>query len=240
MSLPSHPLARRAWVSTITAAGLGVALAILFAIGGVWSFAPWGVGLAVVAVALGARRARLLEDLVRYERATNFLSSGSRDEADLLFSAVRSRALRAHVAVSRAEIALLRGDLANARALAERSQSMRFSPFSFFSRSNLEPVAHAVCALTKAAGGDADGARTHIAIVRKLPLAAATARARASVAELLLAHAAGDMERLSSLLVSERRILECAVPRERALVRALIRVVERPRECVSPECHTGG
>lgn len=225
--LPSHPQARVLAVFGVALAGLCALCAFQLASSGSWKGA---LTFAVIGAVVGGwflGRIRLLDDLVAYSRALAHLLAGRLDAAERLLLRVRTRGLATSVATCLAEIALARGDFDRALLMAERSLEKKIrSPLSLLVTSPVAASGYATRALIRASRGDVDGARSDIAAVRGVRGAAAVARARAVVAELMVARTTNDVAALAAGLGAHERLLEHATPKERALVRAFARSTE--------------
>lgn len=196
----------------------------------------WGLGLITLAggavfVGLGLYLRSIGGPIQSVNRAYDALTRGELAEAEASLEAAEAGAkasiIRRAIDAQRALIALKRGDLEGALARADQALSRPLGVLSS-DEDRLQVVGtHGIRALVRASRGDAPGARADIASVRADPLATPETLARAELAEAVVLERSGDRDALRAHLVGARRILlEHALPRERALVRAYQRMLE--------------
>ncbi len=162
--------------------------------------------------------------------SVNELQLGRFDEARALLDQAEARLggrmFPRAIFLQRAQLALHAGKNDEALALFERAASV---PLGFLARwfARIQRAdALSSAALLRAGAGDAAGARRAAARVLSEPSLAA-ARARATVAELVLLARAGDQAALRTTLDKHRSLLfEATTPRERTLVRAMDRMLD--------------
>jgi tetratricopeptide (TPR) repeat protein len=137
--------------------------------------------------------------------------------------------VRRSIDLQRALIAMRRGELGQALARADAASTR---PYRLFTR-DFERVqiamAQAIRAMIRASTGDVDGARADIAAVRASASADPATLARAELAEAIALERSGDRSALRGHLARERRLLrEYTQPRERAIVRGYLRMLDAP------------
>jgi hypothetical protein len=157
--------------------------------------------------------------------ALNLLLTGRIAEAEERLAQADTRSslgyIRRVIAVNRSWIALRRGDLERAVALAGEAITR---PVSWISPQNEQAnivEARGLRAVARASRGDEAGAQVDIAAIDASPLSSPAALARGALARALLLEQAGDRVALGAHLAKNRRLLfEHTHPRERAIVRA--------------------
>lgn len=201
-------------------AGLGVASA------GV-PFAVFGGLLA----ALGVFNRRATDGAQRLNRAANAIASGDLAGAQRLVDEALAMRLPGYVRrvamAHSAVIALRRGKLA---ACVAHTTAGIEQPLGLLARSqermHLADL-YGLRAFARAATGDAGGARADADAARANELASPQTLARAELAELLVLERAGERVALRAHLGRHRSLLvEMSPPRERAIVRAMARMLE--------------
>lgn len=129
--------------------------------------------------------------------------------------------------IQRATIAVRRGDLEAAVPLLDRAVERPIGTIRRTFDRHQAVSARSFRAFVLASLGARDAAERDIAEVRRSPGADADALARASLAEALVLERQGDRERLRDLLHRDAELLlEHTHPRERAVVRALTRMLD--------------
>jgi tetratricopeptide (TPR) repeat protein len=237
MSAVRHPAERSGNIllaAGAATAGLGVAMGF----GGEWYggllFEAPVLGVGGVMAAAGAYLRVAAPLVMQINGALNELHLGRFDEARGLLDAADERVGRRLFGFFGTPVLLQRGELAvhdgrpeEALALFERAAA---EPLGFQARWHkraLRAEAYASAALVRAGAGDVVGAREAIDKARA-PSARPPARARATVAELVLLARTGDHDGLRRSLDEHRSLLfEATTPRERALVRAMDRMLDQ-------------
>ncbi len=163
--------------------------------------------------------------------ALNATLAGRLVEAEERFTAANARYklgyIRRVIAVNRAWIALRRGDLERAVTFADEAINRPLGILTrAVERGNIID-ARGIRAVALASLGDRVRAEADIAAIGASPLALPPALARAELARALLLEQAGDRGALAAHLDRNRRLLlEYTHPRERAVVRAYLRMLE--------------
>jgi hypothetical protein len=163
--------------------------------------------------------------------AVNATLAGRLVEAEERFIAANAQFklgyIRRIIAVNRAWIALRRGDLEHAVAFSTEAINR---PLGWLTRTvergNILD-ARGLRAVALASLGDRVAAEADIAAIGASPLALPPSLARAELARALLLEQSGDRGALAAHLARNRRLLlEHTHPRERAIVRAYLRMLE--------------
>ncbi len=208
----------------------------------IWVAALTGIGLLALAVVplgiLGALRAerRWAASVASRVLADTFaaITLGRLVEAEATLTGLASSTwlpsgVRRLVAIQQGLCAVRRGDMRAALAPLDRAVELpaaRGEHDAAYQRSG----ALAFRALARASIGQREAALADVLEVRSARSASPDAMARASLAEALVLEAAGERDALRELLERDRRILrEATHPRERAIARALERLVRTPR-----------
>ncbi len=202
------------------------------AVGSVWSapvlaFGLMGLGLG----ALGVYLVRVGPAVVLANAAIDAIARGQLLEAEARLDAIPKGARRGSVARAvhnhRAVIAMRRGQTRKAVEEATLAIDTRSSLLTRVYEKVQQEHGRSIRALASASLGDGDRARADIAAIRASSVAAPQALALASVAEAALLSRDVDRGPLAALLARDRELLfEYTSPRERALVRALERMVK--------------
>jgi hypothetical protein len=178
-------------------------------------------------------RVRPLQDVASFtlNKSQRAINLGDVEEAERLLDEAEASPrfvwVKRRASVQRAMIALRLGILEEARRWLDAALAL---PLGLVSReaSRRERIeARALRAFVSASLGDPKGARDDIAAVREEEEGAShQAIARVTLAEAVLLERAGDRTRLKDLIdENEELLLEHTSPRERALVRAMRRLV---------------
>ncbi|MEP7121745.1 MAG: hypothetical protein ABJE95_12575 [Byssovorax sp.] len=192
---------------------------------------PITLGLAslIIALALFVRQSWPAAQAVN--SALNATLAGRLVEAEERFIAAHAQFklgyIRRVIAVNRAWIALRRGDLERAVALATEAVNR---PLGWLTRATERGNildARGIRAVALASLGDRVAAEADVAAIGASELALPQALARAELARALLLEQEGDRGALAAHLEANRRLLlEHTHPRERAIVRAYLRMLE--------------
>lgn len=230
-----HP-AHRLYTALVVLGGMLTFLGIAIALLGVFVGLAYAVfGGLVLALGLFGRRAGAGAVLVNASLAK--LSQGQLEESEKLLDEVeRSRApsyILRPLLLQRTMIALRRGDTKAALAAADRAVAL---PLGVMGRAAAEiHQVHAIAlrAVVKASEGDADGARRDAAQVLESASSGPQALARAVLAQAMVLERSGERAELRDHLERHRRLLEMGTePRERAIVRAMQRMLRAPASTV--------
>lgn len=183
----------------------------------------------IIALALYTRQSWPAAQAVN--AALNATLSGRLAEAELGFLGANAQFklgyIRRIIAVNRAWIALRRGDLERAVALSTEAVNRPLGWLTRTAERGNIIDARGIRAVALASLGDRAAAEADIAAVGASPLAMPPALARAELARALLLEQAGDRGALGAHLAKHRRLLlEHTHPRERAIVRAYLRMLE--------------
>jgi hypothetical protein len=196
-----------------------------------------GVLLAsLTALALIIRgRVRPLHDVASFtlNKSQRAINVGDVEEAERLLGEAEASPrfvwVKRQASVQRALIALRSGDLEEARRSLDVALALPLGLVSRDASRRTRSEARALRAFVRASLGDVVGARADIAAVRGdegASYASHQALARVTLAEAVLLDRAGDRTRLKDLIHEhEELLLEHTSPRERALVRAMRRMV---------------
>lgn len=163
--------------------------------------------------------------------AFNELARGNVLEAEAILDEIAQGPLnplvRRAVALQRSLIAMSRGDAVRAEAEATKACEGRPGVFSGAHERVQMAAGFASRAMARATQGNGDGARADAQVALASPDAAPEALARATLAQAVLLARADERVALGDLLDRNRTLLvEASRPRERALVRALQRMVK--------------
>lgn len=191
------------------------------------------VGLPLLVLAplylfLGLAMRRHTDAVLLNNAAFDLVSRGRIAEAEALLARAESAsgAVRRAVAIQRAMIALRRGDASTAETHASSALATKPSFLTRDAEIGVRCTATAIRALARASMGKEQEALADIADVRASKDATPDALARAAVAEATVLARRDDKDALARCLRDTARLLEWAPPRERALVRALRRMLE--------------
>jgi tetratricopeptide (TPR) repeat protein len=161
--------------------------------------------------------------------ATRSMGLGQLDEADRYLDRIahsRVRLVRRTYHLFRAKTALRRGDIPKAQEHADAVMSLPFELFPSPEERWYAAEARALRAFIGASIADPKSVREDIAAVRSARVTRSAAIGLAAVAEALLLAREGEREALREYLHRERFVLfEATRPRERAIVRALHRML---------------
>lgn len=188
-----------------------------------------GLASLIIALALFVRQSWPAAQAVNL--ALNATLSGRLVEAEQRFIAANAQFklgyIRRVIAVNRAWIALRRGDLERAVALSTEAINR---PLGWLTRTTERGNildARGLRAVALASLGDRIAAEADIAAIGASPLSLPSALARAELARALLLEQSGDRGALAAHLAKHRRLLlEHTHPRERAIVRAYLRMLD--------------
>jgi hypothetical protein len=208
-----------------------------------------GFSAAGIALACGAASLAIAQSLhVRIpavqlvNTAAQHLTRGNIPESEALLASIdragaRDGIVSRAVATLRALIALYEGRIEESEAFATRAIERRLGILTrSFERQQIT-AAHAVRALARAARGDADGAKADADVAESSVDATPEVIARARLVRAILASRAAYHEEAFRvyLAANARLVLEHAMPRERALFRALRRMSLNPARSVYRE-----
>jgi hypothetical protein len=173
-------------------------------------------------------------------------SRGALQEAEdaLAQSGSLSGASRSSALTMRAGIAFLRGDAAGAEALASQALAVEPRIHERHMKRALVHDALGMRVLARAAQGKAAEAREDVAAIRADPDWTPQVRARAHLAELMLAVRTGDRQMWSALLRDNAQWREYLGPRVRLLLRSISRALQATERGVyriaATAAHGGG
>jgi hypothetical protein len=200
----------------------------------------FGLVMGPFLVALGLYLLRTGPALQTVNGALDAINRGKLDEAESLLHSIPSNARRGVVAkaihLRRAIMALVSGRLQDAVDAATAAVETRPLWLEWGGSAGLTNEALAIRAQAAASMGEAERARADIATVRSSKQSTPQALAKASLAEALVLARSDRRDDLAALIGRDRSLLlEYTSPRERALVRALQRMIERRRTSVYRE-----
>ena len=207
-------------------------------------FTAGGIALAFSAGAMGiARSLHIRIPAVRIVNgAAQHLTRGNIAEAEALLASIGAAAARDGIvaraaSILRALIALYDGRVVEAEAFATLAIEKRLGLLTRSFELQQIVAAHAVRALARAARGDAAGAKADADVAEGSVDATPEVIARARLVRALLASRAAYHEEAfrAYLAANARLVLEHAMPRERALFRALRRMSRSPQRSVYRE-----
>lgn len=237
--LPAHPYQKQATRQIAIGAVFG-ALGLLVAVLGFPTTLVAGASFAALGgmfFYFGVFARGHLRSLQVNNAAYDLLSRGKITEAERLLDSIG--APQGHIGraveLQRALIAIRRGDSASSEAHATRVLEKRVPFFARDFGGQQEASALAIRALARASAGNAAGAREDIARVRSHSHRVPEALARASVAEAISFARADEREQLARSLREGLHLVDYTMPRERALLRALRRMVAAPARSVYRE-----
>lgn len=191
-------------------------------------------GLSVLFFVLGAclaytavRTHRQLDAVLLNNAAFDLVGRGRISEAEALLDAVSAKGghVRRAVTAQRAQIALRRAD---ARAAEEHANALLATPVHLLTRDmerTQNMTALGIRAVARASLGKSAEALEDIGAVRTSEMAPADALAKATVAEAILLAKSDDRPALARLLQTATPLFDDMAPRERALLRALRRMI---------------
>lgn len=201
-----------------------------------WNMAVLALSAAAYYAATGLRALRVGSASPALSEAFNLARSGDLAEAEERLASLdsdRSSTTRLLVDLARAEIAIRRGDLDDARSLLDRVIEITGDGRVVGPRAASAAEAHGLRAWARAATGDLEGAMADAAIARSGAEAVLPAHAHAALAEAFVLQRRGDRAALAAQLQRERRLLLHGLDvRERALVRAMGRMLATPSTSV--------
>lgn len=192
-------------------------------------------GLSVLFFVLGAclaytavRTHRQLDAVLLNNAAFDLVGRGRISEAEALLDAVSPKGghVRRAVTAQRAQIALRRAD---ARAAEEHANALLATPVRLLTRDmerTQNVTALGIRAVARASLGKSAEALEDICTVRASEMAPGQALAQATVAEAILLAKSDDRPALARLLQTATPLFDDMAPRERALLRALRRMIE--------------
>lgn len=216
-------LAAGTWALASGTPALGGGLVV-----GCFVIGPLFLGIGAWGLSVGA-------SLPLLSRSLNLLQSGKLADAEAILDTLgspRSQPIRAAIILQRAMIAVRRGDLEGARRALDGLASTKKGLFESPGVEVARAEALGLRAWVRAAAGLAEGAEQDIAATRAL-LPSAGALAHATLAEAVLLQRSADRPALTGLLQREGGFLLAALePRERAVVRAMKRMLRAPVESV--------
>ncbi len=182
---------------------------------------------------MGFRGRKAGRGVVLINTSLNLVGQGRFAEAEPLLAEaekiVEKGPNRRALETQRALIAMRRGRIDE--ALARIDAAVAVAPANFMARQidQLQLAnARGIRAFVRAAKGDREGAREDIEAVRTNPNPPPQALGRAAVAEAMVLERAGEHAALREMLVRERAVLRNGTdPRERAIIRAFQRMLQR-------------
>ena len=224
---PPHPL-RRMGIWALVVGGLASAMAIFRLVVDAYAGALPVLVFGAASMGWGVSILRAGGTVQLVNTALDRATRGQLDEATSILDTIstRNRPLLRAMAVQRAFIALYRDDAKNAVVHASQAIDGRYSWLDRMQEIANELTARGIRAVAAATCNDATQVREDVDVIQSASLVRTETRLHAVLAEAILLFRQGRFDEARAMLVANRRLLlDFGAPRQRAIVRAMLRSI---------------